>query len=270
MNKLTFVAVVYNNYSDTVDFIDSLNGQIRPGEGVNCIIVDNSDNSEVRDNLDRMAAAHPFLSVLRPSSNVGYFGAFNYYFDNNPTEPSETVVLCNNDLIFSAEFVETIRSKQYADDVFVVCPDVVTLDGVHQNPHVLKPRTGLQRLKLDLYFSNYYIACGLRIVQRLIQPFLKSKKRDKPSQPGYLHMGIGACYVLLPSFLSKFRHLDFPHFLYGEEAYLSKQVHTAGGRLYYDPALKVQHKESATLSKLPKRTTYEFGRDGYRSYRTFY
>ena len=267
---LTFVAVVYNNYPDTVDFIDSLKSQIRPGKNVRCVIVDNSDSSEVRDSLDRMATSHSVVSILRPPSNVGYFGAFNYYFDNNPTEPSETVVLCNNDLIFSADFVETIRSKQYADDVFVVCPDVVTLDGVHQNPHVIKPRTGLQRLKLDLYFSNYYIACGLLIIQRLIQPFLKSKKRDKPSQPGYLHMGIGACYVLLPSFLSKFRHLDFPHFLYGEEAYLSKQVHTAGGRLYYDPALKVQHKESATLSKLPKRTTYEFGRDGYRSYRTFY
>ena len=83
-------------------------------------------------------------------------------------------------------------------------------------------------------------------------------------------MGIGACYVLLPSFLSRFRQLDFPHFLYGEEAYLTRQVHSAGGKLYYDPELKVQHKESATLSKLPKRTTYEFGRDGYWSYRTFY
>ncbi len=270
MSKIVFVAVVYNNYPDTVEFISSLSRQVRQETAVRCVIVDNSDNCEVRDSLDRIATGHPFVSILRPPSNVGYFGAFNYYFSQNAIAPSDTVVLCNNDLIFSVDFVETIRSKQYAEDVFVVCPDVVTLDGVHQNPHVLKPRTRLQRLKLDLYFSNYYIACGLRIVQRLIQPLLKNKKRGKPSQPGYLHMGIGACYVLLPSFLSRFRQLDFPHFLYGEEAYLTRQVHSAGGKLYYDPELKVQHKESATLSKLPKRTTYEFGRDGYWSYRTFY
>lgn len=270
MNKLTFVAVVYNNYPDTADFINSISTQIEPEKHVSCFIVDNSDSSEVRDNLDRIPLAHPFVTILRPPCNVGYFGAFNYYLDHNPVGRSEIVVLCNNDLVFSENFVETIGSRHYADDVFVVCPDVVTLDGAHQNPHVLKPRTRLQRLKLDLYFSNYYVACGLRVLQRIFKPFLKSKRRKEPSQPGYLHMGIGACYVLLPSFFSKFRRLDFPHFLYGEEAYLTKQVHSAGGRLYYDPELKVQHKESATLSKLPKRTTYEFGRDGYWSYRTFY
>lgn len=83
-------------------------------------------------------------------------------------------------------------------------------------------------------------------------------------------MGIGACYVLLPAFLKKYKSLVFPHFLYGEEAYLSRQVHERGGLLFYDPDLVVLHKESATLSKLPKRTTYEFGRDGYWHYRGFY
>lgn len=270
MNHITFVAVVYNNYPDTVDFINSIAKLIDPEDSISCVLVDNSDNAAARESIDEIPAKHPFVSILRPPSNVGYFGGFNYYFDNKAPTTSEIVVLCNNDLVFSETFVETLKSSRYPDDVLVVCPDVITLDGVHQNPHVLRPRTRLQRLKLDLYFSNYYVACGLRLVQRALRPYLKGKRRIKPSEPGYLHMGIGACYVLRPSFLSKFRHLEFPHFLYGEEAYLTKQVHSAGGRLYYDPALKVQHKESATLSKLPKRTTYEFGRDGYWSYRTFY
>jgi GT2 family glycosyltransferase len=160
--------------------------------------------------------------------------------------------------------------KTYPDDVFVVCPDVITIEGVHQNPHVLKPRTTMQRLKLDLYFSHYYVACILLYFKRLLSPLFKKTNTIYYSKAGYLHMGIGACYILLPVFLSKFKHLDFPHFLYGEEAYLSLQVRNAGGALFYDPSLRVQHKESATLSKLPKIKTYHLGRDGYWSYRKFY
>lgn len=80
-------------------------------------------------------------------------------------------------------------------------------------------------------------------------------------------MGIGACYILSPEFLKIFNQLDYPHFLYGEEAYFSNQIHSSGGILWFDPDLVVHHAESATLSKVPKRTAYEFSKSGYPSYR---
>ena len=80
-------------------------------------------------------------------------------------------------------------------------------------------------------------------------------------------MGIGACYILTRAFLERFKELHYPYFLYGEEAYFSNQIHTAGGILWFDPVLRVHHAESATLSKIPKRTAYEFARSGYPSYR---
>ena len=58
--------------------------------------------------------------------------------------------------------------------------------------------------------------------------------------------------------------------LFGEEAFLTKQVHDAGGKLYYDPKLVVRHKESATVSRLPSRRTYEFARTAYPDYRKFW
>lgn len=270
MSELLFVTIVYNNEIDTLDFIESIKSFSNKNLSIECIIVDNSDDASIQKNIDKIPDLYSFIKVIRPPKNMGYFGGFNFFFENYFTFTGKVVILCNNDLIFSNDFAEILKSKKYSEDIFVVCPDVVTLDGFHQNPHVLKPRTKIQRLKLDIYFLNYYIAYGLRILKNFIEFILKIKKTPKSIVAGYLHMGIGACYVLLPSFFGKFRALEYPHFLYGEEAYLTRQVHQEGGRLYFDPALKVKHKESATLSRLPKKITYEYGRDGYWNYRKFY
>jgi GT2 family glycosyltransferase len=267
--KYEFVTVVYNNSKDTHDFLESLSSMHCNGD-VSCVIIDNSDVDNIINEIKKLELIFPFVKVLNSGENLGYFGAFNYYFKNSHLFDGDIVLLCNNDLIFCNDFLLNFEKSTYPENVFVVCPDVITLDGVHQNPHVLKPRTKIQRIKLDLYFTHYYVACILIFIKKISGLNSKKSKVHSYSNPGYLHMGIGACYVLLPTFLDKFKYLNFPHFLYGEEAYLTEQVHNAGGALYYDPALKVQHKESATLSKLPKRKTYQFGRDGYWSYRKFY
>lgn len=268
--NFTFVGVVYNNYQDTFDFCRSLAEMVLGESRLICILVDNSDRRDIQEEVDSLAVEFSFVKILRPSQNLGYFGAFNYFFDSELFNSKDIVLLCNNDLVFDSEFCKNFLCARYPEDVFVVCPDVITVDGVYQNPHVLTPWGRIARLKLDLYFTHFYMACLLKGGQRCLHRLGFGKKRVESSAPGYLHLGIGACYVLLPDFLNKFSRLDFPHFLYGEEAYLTKQVHSVGGKLYYDPSLKVLHKESATLSKLPSRTTYEFGREGYWHYRDFY
>jgi len=268
--RFVFVGVVYNNYDDTFDFCRSLAKMALDKVEIACFLVDNSNCTKTQERIDSLVVEFSFVKVLRSGSNLGYFGGFNLFFDSSFFDPSDTVVLCNNDLVFDREFCEIFLLEIYPDDVFVVCPDIITTDGVHQNPHVIVPLGRLARLRLDLYFAHYYVACFLRWLQGILKFLWDSKKRKEPSLSGYLHMGIGACYILLPAFFDRFSRLDFPHFLYGEEAYLTKQVHSVGGRLYYDPLLKVLHKESATLSKLPSRVTYEFGRDGYWQYRSFY
>jgi GT2 family glycosyltransferase len=80
-------------------------------------------------------------------------------------------------------------------------------------------------------------------------------------------MGVGACYVLTPEFFRQFKTLRYFFFLYGEEAYIADQIHSAGGLLLFDPDLRVDHAESAALSKVPNRTAYEYARKGYPDYR---
>lgn len=266
MCAIQVVAVSYNNYNDTLEFCQSINKANYSQLQISCIIVDNSDNELIQGQIDGLENKFNFVNILRPPKNLGYFGGFNYFFDSKFFESKKIVLICNNDLVFDVDFFNVLHQTDYNEDVFVVCPDVITLDGFHQNPHVLRPIDGFSRLKLDLYFSGYYLACVLK----RIKSALNIKRKNNISPSGYLHMGIGACYVLLPAFFLRFKNLVYPHFLYGEEAYLSNQVHSANGRLFYDSALKIAHKESATLSKLPSKKTYGYAREGYWKYRKFY
>lgn len=261
---ICFVAVVYNNVEDTIKFCRSLK-HLTGAIEFKCYLVDNSDDPDMALLLMDVPAEYRFVEILRPGANLGYFGGFNYFLRNIDSSSFDNLVLCNNDLEFSPDFADKLSRSVYSDDVMVVCPDVFTLDGCHQNPHLLFPMKRLHKWRLDLYFSCYSAAKFLMFIKKTFY----SARRDIAvfDRVIPIHMGIGACYVLRRSFLDKFNCLDYPHFLYGEEAYLSNQVHQCGGVLIYDPFLVVRHKESATLSRIPGSTSYSFARDGYWSYR---
>ncbi|WP_454732100.1 MULTISPECIES: glycosyltransferase family 2 protein [Cupriavidus] len=267
MHRIAFVCVDYNGWEYTRKFLASLEHQ--RGRGVEfmlgCVVVDNSTDAACSDNLRASVAGLDWVTYRHAQKNAGYFGGLNLGLVDLRLDEWDYVVVCNNDLEFEEDFCRKLISRQYGSEVFSICPDVVTADGYHQNPHVLKPISWLRRLQFDFYFSHYYVARALTAVLRIVRPGKSSPLQ--PPESCEIHMGIGACYILTREFLQRFGALDYPHFLYGEEAFISHQIHTAGGILLYDPDLLVHHAESAATSKVPKRATYEFARQGYSEYR---
>jgi GT2 family glycosyltransferase len=151
----------------------------------------------------------------------------------------------------------------------VVCPDVVTADGFHQNPHHKFRLTLLEKIYFDIYFAHYYFSVVIGKFRKTISFFAKLFEHSTLSirggaNPQEIDQGVGAVYIFQRRFLLAIDcKLYYPGFLYGEEACLSWQVRSNGGRIWYDPSLKVWHAESATLSKVNKSTTYLYGRDSY-------
>lgn len=270
--RFLFITVVYNNYVDTEKFCQSLRLQDRSAQfDLQCVIVDNSTDRAISAKLASLVLIYDFVSILKPGKNMGYFGGANYALERNDCSKVSCVAVCNNDLEFSEDFCKTFLGIAFSEDTFVVCPNVVTLDGFHQNPHVVRPLSHLARFRLDLYFSHYYVAALMLKVKRGTSWILpRGFLRNKMASSGFVHMGIGACYLLLPQFFAHFAKLHYPFFLYGEEAFLSEQVHERGGRLYYCSILNIRHKESATLSQIPARVSYEYARSGYGTYRKLY
>lgn len=269
MKKIQFICVNFNNFEYTKKFCDSLLLQIgiQSSFSIGCVVVDNSCIEKDSSDLLSFCKIHNWIKYIKAPTNLGYFGGLNLGLASAEAESFDYVVIGNNDLEFDVNFCLCLSKKMYKTKIFSVCPDVVTVDGIHQNPHSLNPIGCIRRFQFDLYFSHYYVARLMSAILSFVRPVKKSK--GQPFAECQLHLGIGAVYVLTPEFSRKFKTLNFPHFLYGEEAYFSEQIRSAGGIVWFDPDLKVKHAESASLSKVPKRTAYEFARSGYPSYRKF-
>ena len=213
MPRVAFVVVNFNNSSYTKALCESLARQQGLGAAfaVDCLVVDNSTDLEQMKVCAQLCDAYAGLRYIRSSSNVGYFGGLNRGLAERPQDKASFVVVGNNDLQFSPTFCRTCCRRRFDEAVFAVCPDVVTLDGMHQNPHLASRISWYRRLQFDVLFSNYHVA---RIGHPLRKFFSDARRPARrlatPRQD--VHMGIGACYVFTPSFFSKFDRLDYPLF----------------------------------------------------------
>jgi len=77
-------------------------------------------------------------------------------------------------------------------------------------------------------------------------------------------------YNLTPKFFSRCGYLDDSVFMWGEEMLLTHQVEMAKGKIIYDPALYVLHLESASVSKITSRKTYEMSKESFQVYKNYY
>jgi GT2 family glycosyltransferase len=269
MRIIHFIVVNFNNYQYTKLLIKSLLSQqgIKAKFNLNCIIINNSTDNEDTKLLNEYCNDYSHVvRVINSPKNCGYFGGLNIGLASIADIEKSFVVIGNNDLEFAEDFCDRLISTEYSYKINVICPGVITPEGYNQNPHIPVPISSFRRFQFDVYFSHYYAAFVLNLIKNLVG---YKKSTSINYDKGEIHMGIGACYILTRSFFEHSCQLECPTFLYGEEAFLSHQIHSNGGILYFDPALKVFHAESATLSKIPKRQSYEYARDGYSLYRKF-
>jgi GT2 family glycosyltransferase len=263
--RIAFVCVNYDGFDYTKKMVISLLQQsgIEEYFDINIVVVDNSP--QIDTNLITYCKSQSKVNYIRCEKNEGYFSGLNMGIRSIATETFDFVIACNNDLEFDSSFCLNLQNTIVAEHTQIICPDVITLDGVHQNPHHLHALSQKEILAFDLYFTNYYLALTLLKIKqffKFINPFPKVAINDY-EQNLEVNQGVGACYVLTEHFFKSHKELFFPSFLYGEEATLSWQVRSSGGHLVYNSSLKVLHAESASLSKLPARQTYEFGKKSY-------
>jgi GT2 family glycosyltransferase len=273
MMSIYFICVNFNNSDYTKKLIESLLAQSGIGSNfsVRCVVVDNSTSSFDSSTLKDYCGKFSWVRLIDQPENPGYFGGLNIGLDSiDDGEKEKIVVVGNNDLEYDSEFCQILMRKyiSYPQNVHALAPDVVTLDKRHQNPHIPTKISAWRRLQFDFYYSHYCMAVFLLFVKSTaLSRFIPMRQLSNHLSAREIHMGVGACYVLLPAFFEHSSSLDCPIFLYGEEAFFSHQIHQNGGILYFDPDMLVHHAESASLSRLPKRKTYEYARSGYHLYR---
>lgn len=275
--KFVFIAVNYNGATHTENYLQSLQEMTLPeGDSLEVIIVDNKSADADLAKVQRSVAERPFARLIAQANNPGYFRGLNAGIETCLKNEDTLLIVGNNDLKFAANFLVNLKGIPYEKDVMVIAPNIITLEGRRQNPHVVRAVPTLELIKTRIYFSNYYIGQASRYVNALLRSMTrrlipKSSRRKTAPEPGRMRIkrGIGACYVLTPTFFNHYERLDDRVFLWGEEALLSHQVESAGGCTLYDPSIKITHCESASVRFIEKRARYEIVRASYQVYKNY-
>lgn len=275
--KFVFIAVNYNGSIHTENYLQSLQGMALPQEdSMEAVIVDNKSNdadlARVRDSV----AQRPFARLIQQDQNPGYFKGLNAGIDTCQKNEDTLLIVGNNDLEFSPDFLIKLKDTSYDKNVLVIAPNIITLEGRRQNPHVVTKVPTLELVKARIYFTHYYVGLAGSIINRTIRAMVRSarpRKQIRNQMPEFGRMkikrGIGACYVLTPNFFQHHERLDDRIFLWGEEALLSHQVESVGGYTLYEPSVKVTHCESASVRFIEKRDRYEMVKASYKIYRKY-
>ena len=263
-----FVCTNYNNTDYTREAVHSLSRQV--GEDFRIVVVDNNSELASARALEELTSKFENLEIIFNTSNLGYFPGLNAGIRQLRSKYPDIdfVVIGNNDLVFPIDFAESVRKNAgNLEKHAVLSPDIVTLDGEHQNPHVISKIGKFREVIYDLYYLNYYLAIAIKRIAKLTQRFT-----DRPDETQYkvaqqIYQGYGACYILGPVFFRHFNELWAPSFLMHEEYFLSKQLRDAGLHVYYEPSIKVIHHCHAAMSKVPARKAWQAARDSHRIYR---
>ncbi len=271
MISVAFICVNYHNAIVTLRFLESLDALDRVEQqcDIRCVVIDNSCAEEQWSAMLALQDRFSWLRCVRAADNLGYFGGLNLGLNQLQISEYDYVMIGNNDLVFPPDFVTILTSLRFDPSVYAICPDVYTPNGLHQNPHRLKPMSWLVKFLFDCYFTHYWIGIFLSFVSQSLKRVLRAIRPSAiPYTAQTVNEGIGACYLLTRAFFASCgNNLYFPSFLFGEEICLSWQIRSNGGVSWYDPQLKVLHNENTSTSRLPKRSSYEMARASHWKYR---
>lgn len=268
--KIAFVAVNYNNSMITVNYVlNILSMKNSDTYLTEIIIVDNfseiDDYNYLRDNLSELSK----VTLIRADKNIGYFRGLNFGLKKLGANNFDYVIVGNNDLFFERSFADKLAVRDYKLNQLVIVPDLVTLDGIHQNPQFINKPSQLRRKAWEVYYTSYFFAVIIDCLYGTFRTLRRINKKIKVISECEIFWCTGACMILRPMFFEKCGFLDDTTFLWGEEAFLAHQIEESSGKILYDPDLIVMHFENASVRKISSRKKYRMFGEAFKLYKNF-
>jgi GT2 family glycosyltransferase len=266
--KIGFVMTNYNNATLTLKAIESINRF--ENNLIKIIVVDNQSNDNDINKLKDIEKKSSNVEIIFSDVNLGYFKGLNLGIKKLRMENYEYIVVGNNDVLFPEDFIQSIEKKINLFERYpVVSPNIITIDGFHQNPHVINKISSFRELMYDFYHINYTLSKIITKIARLTKSFTDRKDETFHEVAQEIYQGYGALYILGPKFFENFDELFSPTFLMYEEFFLSKQLSEKGYKIFYEPSIKITHLMHATTNELPAKTKWKLSREAHNVYRKY-
>ena len=253
MDLLGIVLINYNSEIETVKYIKNELSHVKCNSKIAIVNNSNSDKSKellVRNlkNESLIDKLYNSLFIITKNENLGYAKANNFgaLFLKEKFNP-DYILFSNTDITFKDKNVVDVlihKLKILPDDVAVIGPRVIGLDGKDQSPH---PKISFKR------YLAWRILPFLRGKFKILKKNSTKPRSDIPNE-GYCYW-VSGCFMLVKSALFFKAHMfDEYTFLYAEESILAERLKKNNNFMYIDLSVNIFHFEGGTTKKSSSST----------------
>ena len=251
-SKIGLIILNYQTVEDTIECLDSIQKYY---ENLTIVVVDNNSLPEKMDVLSAYLENKENISLLPLDQNYGFAKGFNKGISLLREKGFSYVVCSNNDILFQNDgILESLLDTHRTCDAAILGPSIHNLNGINQNPcytnrlskkdaKFLLFQTSLPVIFLKLLLPSSVLSYLDKKVQNRQNSGASTLPKDNPCEVYSLH---GAFMMFAPPFFEKNDGFDEFTFLYGEELILSEMMFRQGLSEYYDPRVRILHKEDRT------------------------
>lgn len=224
--KVSVIILNYNSSADCRKCVSFLKRQT--GVDLELVLVDNCSRPEDLELL-RQLAAEQDCTLIENRENCGYNAGNNIGLRYAVEKGYKYALIANPDMEFpQLDYIERLVAKmEEGEKIAVVASDIVSMDGIHQNPMC---RDG-----------NWRSSFGW------ITGFFRKKRADTYDfidnyRDNHICSKVsGCCFLVRLDFVKSIGYFDENVFLYCEEAILSRQVEQYNMRMYYLADIQAVH-----------------------------
>lgn len=254
--NIVFVVLVYRNYSDLKDFLESL-------KPLTCsykvVVVNGFYDQETADAIKAIAVANQCEYIEIENKGYGYGNNKGIEFANAHYE-YEYVVVSNPDIMINEFDFQTL--KQYTD--CIIAPKIICKSGHNQNPYLTRD----YKLRAKLYYKGYknnnkiVVSCGIWVNRfcKLCDLILNVFKR----KPFKIFAAHGSFVIFSKTVARRYNPIYDDHlFLFCEEDEIAHRFELEGIPTLYCPKIIVNHKEDGSMKLESQVKINNIYRDSY-------
>lgn len=269
--KFVFVILHYCAVETTIKAINSILREIQ-GVEYEIVVVDNDSPDSSRTLLQEKYKCFSCFHLLQNLKNEGFARGNNagYRYARDVLK-ADFIIVMNNDVILQQrEFCTKILEVYKESKFYVLGPDIIGIDGKHQNPHRLKTfslreinRIIVNRTIILAYLEMKRILRLSEKIQILEQWDTKRGLKEREaidSSVMYANVVLhGSCLIFSPEYVKSEQEAFYKEtFMWMEEEILAYLCQKKGYRMVYSPLLKVYHMEGISTEMAKDRSERYF------------
>lgn len=287
MVKICFVILHYMSYDDTKECIESILNNISYNN-YEIIVIDNNSTNDSANRIKELYKSNKKIEIIINNENVGFAKGNNigYVYAKDKLNADYIIIMNNDTIINQKNFIELIIDSYKINNYHIMGPDILSADGIHQNPQRLSGMTLREVNNLIAHYNKQYLKykiidllkiynIGIKIKDKFKKNnTINNKENDNPYYKREVLQGVqlhGACIVFSPLFIRSMDYAFYPEtFMYGEEDILHYICNKNKFKIVFDPKVKIYHKEDASTNlvlnnEIKKRLfTIKYGKESIK------